>query len=115
MIGAFNAKIGKKDDSTISSIGEFDIGARNTRSDMKLNYFQSEDLYSMNTFFKKLPHSKWTSISPDCKTKNEIDFIIYNNKKIPTDVTVINKIHTRNDHGIVRSTIIMDKYKVRKK
>ena len=59
----------------------------------------------MNSFFQKPPHRKWTWMSPDGSTRNEIDFIITNEKRIFNDVSVIHRVKTGSDHRIVRGTL----------
>lgn len=53
----------------------------------------------MTTFFKKKkPQRNWTWISPNGKTRNEIDFILSNERAIIKDVTVLNRVTTGSDH-----------------
>lgn len=67
---------------------------------MLTNYSNREDLFCPNTFFKKPKPRKWTWRSPDGKTKNELDFILSDNRKISTDVTVLNQFDINSDHRL---------------
>lgn len=75
-MGDFNAKIGepKKEESLIT--GKFGYGFRNKRGERLLHYAYEHKLTIINTLFKKNKKKKWTWLSPDKKTKNEIDFIL---------------------------------------
>ena len=70
----------------------------------------------MNNFLKKKSQNKWTWISPDKSTKNEIDFIISNDKEIMEDVNVINRFSMGSDHRLVRGkiTLNLNQQRVRK-
>lgn len=103
--GDFNAKIGQKSTTDSDNIGKFGLGIRNQRGDMLINYLNKENLYCLNTFFKKPQQRKWTWESPDGKTKNEIDFILANSRKICTDVSVLNRFDTNSDHRLVRASL----------
>ncbi|KMQ88480.1 rna-directed dna polymerase from mobile element jockey-like protein [Lasius niger] len=54
----------------------------------------------MNTYFKKPPQRKWTQKSLNNMVKNEIDYILTNNKEICTDVNVLNRFNTGSDHRL---------------
>ena len=56
----------------------------------------------MNTFFKKRPNRRWTWISPNGATKNEIDYNMTDRPDIFLDVSVINRLNTGNDHRMIR-------------
>ncbi len=59
----------------------------------------------MNTLFKKRPNRRWTWISPNGSTKNEIDFILTDRPHIFTDISVINSLNTGSDHRMVRGSL----------
>lgn len=104
IMGDFNAKIGKKVEDSIN-IGSFGLGNRNDRGEMLIDYLQNENLYCMNTFFKKPIQRKWTWRSPSGNVKNEIDYILTNKREICTDVSVLSKFDTGSDHRMVRATL----------
>lgn len=70
-----------------------------------VNFAEHHRLVIGNTLFQKKENRKWTWISPNATTKNEIDFILSNKKRIIKDVSVINRFNTGNDHRLVRGTI----------
>lgn len=80
-----------------------------------LQFLLQHRLFAINTFFKKAEHRKWTWISPNGNTKNEINFIITDRKQIVTDVTVLNRISISSDHRIIRSTISLNLRKEKRK
>lgn len=97
-------------------MGDYSYGERNERGDMLVNYLQEHQLFQMNSFFfEKKPKRKWTWISPDGKTKNEIDFIISNRKDIVHDVTVLNKVSIGSDHRMIRAKLKLSVKKERQK
>ena len=104
VMGDFNAKLGKKSDDELR-VGQFGYGQRNPRGQRLADFLEKEGLFMMNSFFQKPPHRKWTWMSPDGSTRNEIDFIITNEKRIFNDVSVIHRVKTGSDHRIVRGTL----------
>uniref|UniRef100_S4NVQ8 Endonuclease-reverse transcriptase n=1 Tax=Pararge aegeria TaxID=116150 RepID=S4NVQ8_9NEOP len=59
----------------------------------------------MDSSFENWPHRKWTWISPDGFTRNEIDFIMSTKRHVFNDVSVINRVKTGSDHRMVRGTL----------
>ncbi|KAI8430387.1 hypothetical protein MSG28_000676 [Choristoneura fumiferana] len=53
---------------------------------MLVSFLEKEGLFLMNSIFKKQLQTKWTWQSPDTMTKNEIDFIITDKKRIFGDL-----------------------------
>lgn len=106
-MGDFNAKVGVQmcDESRVGPHG---FGSRNDRGQMLVNFLEQEELFLMNSFFKKQPQRKWTWRSPDTVTKNEIDFIIADKKRLFRDVSVVNRFNTGSDHRLVRATLSID-------
>jgi endonuclease/exonuclease/phosphatase family metal-dependent hydrolase len=102
VMGDFNAKGQRCGDEL--TVGQFGFGQRNDRDHMLADFMERENLYMMNSFFKKPVSRKWTWISPDGKVKNEIDFIMSMKKHIYNDVSVINAVKTGSDHRMVRGT-----------
>ncbi|CAH2243712.1 jg8772 [Pararge aegeria aegeria] len=72
---------------------------------MLANFMEKEGLFMMNSFYEKRPHRKWTWLSPDGSTRNEIDFIMSTKLHIFNDVSVINRVKTGSDHRMVRGTL----------
>ncbi|RVE40675.1 hypothetical protein evm_014675 [Chilo suppressalis] len=104
VMGDFNAKLGKRCGDELR-VGQFGVGERNDRGRMLADFMERENLYMMNSFFRKPVTRRWTWISPDGKVKNEIDFIMSTKKQIFNDVSVINAVKTGSDHRLVRGTL----------
>ncbi|XP_072943439.1 uncharacterized protein [Epargyreus clarus] len=104
VMGDFNAKLGVQYGDE-SRVGPFGFGHRNHRGHFLANFLEKEGFYMMNSFFKKKPQRKWTWMSPDGTTKNEIDFILADKRHIFNDVSVINRLKTGSDHRMVRGTL----------
>ncbi|XP_072938941.1 uncharacterized protein [Epargyreus clarus] len=104
VMGDFNAKLGVQYGDE-SKVGPFGFGHRNHRGHLLANFLEKEGFYMMNSFFKKKPQRKWTWMSPDVTTKNEIDFILADKRHIFNDVSVINRLKTGSDHRMVRGTL----------
>jgi exonuclease III len=107
IMGDFNAKIGIGDPSE-SSTGSFGSGTRNSRGDSLINFTERHRLKIMNTYFKKREQRRWTWISPNGDTKNEIDYIITDKPQIVTDVSVLNSFKTSSDHRMVRASLAIN-------
>ncbi|XP_060517971.1 uncharacterized protein LOC132696860 [Cylas formicarius] len=108
MMGDFNAKIGIRSDPQEKGVGAFGSGTRNERGKLLLNYVKENNLHIMNTYFKKKESRRWTWKSPNGLIKNEIDFLISNNKNIVLDTSVVNSVKMGSDHRMVRSKIYFD-------
>lgn len=109
VIGDFNAKIGHPKADLYPVMGKYGFGERNESGDRLINYAYQHKLSIMNTFFKKKENRKWTWISPDLKTKNEIDFIMINNPKLITNVEILNNIQFPSDHRPLRATLLLSR------
>jgi len=107
IMGDFNAKIGKNINNS-SLIGNFGLGNRNLRGDLLEEFLGKQQLYVMNTFFKKKEKKKWTWRAPNGTTKNEIDYILTDKKHIIQDVSTISKFKFFSDHRLVRATVKID-------
>ena len=73
-----------------------------------INFAVRHQLKIMNTVFKKIPNRRWTGISPNAHTKNEIAFILTNRPHTFTDVSVINSLNTGSDHRMVRGSLTIN-------
>jgi len=82
---------------------------------MLLNFLFQNGFYAMNSFFKKSPQRKWTWASPDGVTRNEIDFIITNNRNMVYDVSVLHNCSIGSHHRLVRAKITINLKKERTK
>ena len=115
LMGDFNAKVGKRANSSETATGIFGLGTRNERGDTLVEWATSEKFKIMNTMFKKKPKRRWTWKSPDGTTKNEIDYVLTTKPDTITDVTVINRINVGSDHRMVMSSVKLDTKAERKK
>ena len=74
IMGDFNSKVGKgKNDTTI---GTFGIGERNERGERLAEWCKEQKLAVMSTWFENHPRRCWTWKSPDNRSKNQIDYIL---------------------------------------
>lgn len=111
LMGDFNAKIGMPTTTEKLITGKFGYGKRNNRGQQLIEFAFQNKLTIMNTIFKKDHKSKWTWISPDKKTTNEIDFILSNSPRQFTNLEVINNLKFPSDHRLVRGTFKIGKIK----
>lgn len=105
IIGDFNARVGAGTDADMSYVAAFGLGKRNRRGQAMVDFLNKEKIYCLNTFFEKHHKRKWTWRSPDNKVKNEIDYILATEKRICTDVSVLNRFDTGSDHRLVRAKL----------
>lgn len=103
IIGDFNAKAGRQRGQE-KYLGPFGSNERNKRGERLVQYIESSQLHLTNSFFRKKPTRRWTWISPDGKTKNEIDFILTTDRQAIQDTSVLN-ISFGSDHRLVRAKI----------
>ncbi|CAG4984479.1 unnamed protein product [Parnassius apollo] len=101
LMGDFNAKLGTRESGELK-VGKFGVGQRNQRGQLLADFMEKEGLSTMNSFFQKRPHRKWTWSSPDGSTKNKIDFIT---TRLFSDVSVIARVKTGSDHRMARGTL----------
>lgn len=109
VIGDFNAKIGMPKPSENLIMGRYGYGKRNKRGERLIQYAFEHKLSIMNTHFKKKNNRKWTWITPDNKTKNEIDFIMTSSPRNIINIEVLNNVEFPSDHRIVRATLMFQK------
>lgn len=81
IMGDFNAKVGKetaKEEKYIK--GPYSIGQRNERGERLIQLCQEHNLIITNTIFQQHPRRLYTWTSPDGNTRNQIDFILTQQK-----------------------------------
>ena len=90
VIGDFNAKIGIASEhaAVFKGIGKWGTRGINKRGFRLLEFADANELSITNTMFEKRTIRRWTWISPDKNTKNEIDFILTNRPQIITNFEV---------------------------
>lgn len=114
VIGDYNSKIGQRERDDGMITGQYGYGTRNERGRSPIGFAIKHRLFITNTFFKKRNNRKWTWISPNGAYKNEIDYILSNNREIVMNTEVINQLEFETDHRMIRSTISINKDEHRK-
>ncbi|GFO50342.1 endonuclease-reverse transcriptase [Plakobranchus ocellatus] len=77
VMGDFNAKVGEGQEKK-KGLGSHGLGERNVNGEYLLNFSEANNLMVLNTWFKCHQRRKYTWISPNGETKNQIDFIMVN-------------------------------------
>ncbi|KAK4875357.1 hypothetical protein RN001_011779 [Aquatica leii] len=85
----FKVKVGIQKEPNEQGIGPFGLEKRNSRGETLVNYVQKNKLHLMNTYLKKPKQRRWTWLSPNGDVKNEIDYVICNDKHIIVDTTEV--------------------------
>ncbi|KAJ0181610.1 hypothetical protein K1T71_002332 [Dendrolimus kikuchii] len=111
ILGDFNAKIGITNPEIQPIIGPFGSGTCNDRGERLKLFSLNGEFTIINTLFKKKETQRWTWMSPDGKTKNEIDYILSNAKTCFTNIEVLRKISFPSDHRLLRATIKINEKK----
>jgi len=108
VMGDFNAKVGTQQIGEESIMGKFGIGERNKRGDTMIEFAAQHGLVITNTCFKKNINRYWTWESPNGKTRNQIDYIMSNQRAIINNCEVITKVDIASDHRMVRATVTIN-------
>ena len=81
ILGDFNAKIGKETaQDEKETKGTHCLGSRNDRGQMLLDFCLENKLVVGNSLFQQHPRRLFTWTSPDGNTKNQIDYILIQNR-----------------------------------
>ncbi|CAH2088608.1 unnamed protein product [Euphydryas editha] len=113
VMGDFNAKIGQiKQENVIMKCHGY--GSKNNRGSRLIQFARENSLSILNTFFKKNVNKRWTWLSPDGKSKNEVDYILVNFPKYAQNIEVIN-VQYPSDHRLVRATFKIQQLKKNRK
>lgn len=78
ILGDFNAQVGQPKIEESIAVRRFGYGERSPRGEVLLNFALENKFEIMNTVFRKNLNRRWTWLSPDGQTKNEIDYILCN-------------------------------------
>lgn len=114
IMGDWNSKTGKRN-SDECCMGMFGIGDRNENGDRLIDFALNYNLKIANTFFNKKESRKWTWVSPNRLTRNEIDHFLINDRSVVRDVSVLANFNFPSDHRIVRIKLeIPNKAKMRR-
>uniref|UniRef100_A0A8R1I458 Reverse transcriptase domain-containing protein n=1 Tax=Caenorhabditis japonica TaxID=281687 RepID=A0A8R1I458_CAEJA len=84
-------------------VGRHGSGQRSDNGDRLVNFAFSSRVSILNTIYPKRPNRKWAWISPNGKTKNEIDFILTNRREIAVDCEVYCDYLNCSDHRLLRA------------
>lgn len=104
-MGDFNAQIGTPKNYEYSTTGEHGYGTRSARGTRLIQYAQEYNLKIINTMFKQKPKNRWTWISPDRNTRNEIDYIMSTKYRMVSKYEVLQSFTFGTDHRLIRATI----------
>ncbi|CAG4913137.1 unnamed protein product [Colias eurytheme] len=108
LLGDLNAKIGQRKPEESTILGPYCYGKRNSRGEKLIQYALKNKFTIINSIFKKNTKHLWTWITPDKKTRNQIDYILSNHPKLFTNIEIINKLSFPSDHRLLRGTISLD-------
>ena len=110
VMGDFNAKIGVRNiNDNMKWTGPFGTGNRNERGERLLDFAEENNLVVTNSLFIKAANRYWTWEAPGGVTKNQIDFILFSDRKIVRNCEVITKVDIGSDHQMVRARVEIDK------
>ena len=109
-MGDFNAKVGA--DSHInwpSEVGKFGLSTRNERGERLLQFCAINGLTVVNTLYKHKKCRLVTWISPDCVTKNQIDYCLVqkDSLKLVKNCRVYNSADIGSDHSLLMTKLFI--------
>ncbi|KAH7708744.1 endonuclease-reverse transcriptase [Aphelenchoides avenae] len=113
ILGDFNARVGPKEPDELY-IGQHSAEERNDAGIRLAAFAEAQKMFVANTLFEKPLRKRWTWQSADLKTKSELDYVLYGDRKGIENLEVLNQFHARSDHRLVRATIRVDMKKLRK-
>lgn len=79
VFGDANAKVGKLAANTVCC-GKYGLGEQNERETHLLDFCETNNLVVANALFEHHPRHLYTWISSDNNTRNEIDYVMVNQK-----------------------------------
>merc|ERR1711915_771646 len=74
VMGDFNSKVGKEREENI--VGPYGLGERNENGDLMVDFCREFGLVVTNTWNEQREEERHTWISPDGRTRNQIDYIL---------------------------------------
>ncbi|CAK1591052.1 unnamed protein product [Parnassius mnemosyne] len=102
IMGDFNSQIGKRNKNENNILGPYSTGKRNDNGQRLINFASGNNLHIMNSYYNRKHNRKWTWVSPDGKTKNEIDYILTNKPRVFLNIDVVNQLNYNTDHRMLR-------------
>ncbi|CAM4690395.1 unnamed protein product [Leuciscus chuanchicus] len=88
----------------------FGCSNRNGPGERLVAMAETNRLFIGNSLFKKRPCRRWTWMSPNGETTNEIDYVLCSHRRILQDVAVIGRkfFDTGSDHRPVRAKLVIN-------
>jgi hypothetical protein len=105
IIGDFNRKVGSQSRGEEETLGPHGYGTRNERCDRLVQFAQEQRMKIANTFFRKSPNQRCTWQSPDCNTRNKIDYDLSNGMDYIKNIEVVQNLQFETDHRMLWVTI----------
>jgi exonuclease III len=109
ILGDFNAKVGRKAYENWPEVaGKYSIGKGNDSGEKLLQFSAINSLAIMNTVYKHKHKKLVTWISPDGRIRNQIDYIIMQqkHKRHMKNCRVYNSADIGSDHALLMSTCV---------
>lgn len=91
-MGDFNAQIGVPKTNECLVTGKYGYGNRSARGERLIQYAYEYNLKILNTMFNLKENNRWTWISPDKNTRNEIDYIMTSKPHLFTKYEVLSSV-----------------------
>ena len=116
LLGDFNAKVGENAYKNWSDVvGMFGLGIMNDRGEQFLQFCAVNNLVISNTMYKHKYRRRATWISPDRKTKNQIDYICVqrNLKHCIKNARTYHSADVGSDHSLVILTILVELIRIK--
>ncbi|CAG5047398.1 unnamed protein product [Parnassius apollo] len=106
-MGDCNGQLGERRPEEKKVLGPFTYSnkPRSRNGEHITNFALENNLTILNTMFRKNKKNMWTWISPDGKTKNQIDFIMTNRNNYFTNFSVIKKLNFNTNHKLIRAEL----------
>ena len=104
VMGDFNSKVGKEREENI--VGPYGLGERNENGDLMVDFCREFGLVVTNTWNEQRVEERHTWISPDGRTRNQIDYILID-KRYRNSVTN-SKSRPEADCGSDHNPVVAD-------
>ena len=104
VMGDFNSKVGKEREENI--VGPYGLGERNENGDLIVDFCREFGLVVTNTWNEQRVEERHTWISPDGRTRNQIDYILID-KRYRNSVTN-SKSRPEADCGSDHNPVVAD-------
>lgn len=107
VMGDLNAKVGKDNTGKEACMGAHGIGQLNENGERLLDFCEINGLVVCNTIFAHKDIHKYTWVSPDKRTKNQIDYIMINKRwrRSVIDARTYRGADINSDHILLRAKI----------